>query len=411
MSSLSIAHYFPFPRVKVVRQTVHDNAQSAMVYVEPDRRYRPLCHACQRPAATVHSDGHRRILRDLNLASAESWLQVRYRRVWCDHCQGARVEHLEFCQAGRRITDRLARYAHQLCKDLPVKVVAEHLGLDIKTVRKADRAFLEAQFGQVDYRDLQYLAVDEIALWKNRHGAGRYLTVVLDYLTGRIVWMGEGHRTETLNEFFEGMAPLQRLLIEAVAMDMWPPFIKSVQDYCPYAAIVFDFFHVVQSYGEVIDSVRRSEYRRAIEQRPILKGSRYLLLKNADRLTENQQARLTELLEVNAKLNAVYVLRDQLKEIYRYGDRERAKRALEGWCRMAGEVDHPRMTRFIKMLRMHEYGILNHCEYPISTSVLEGINSQLKRIKRNAHGFHDPEYFTLKAKQAFPGRQRTTFIG
>ena len=359
----------------------------------------------------MHSCGHRRIVRDLNLASAEAWLQIDYRRVWCNRCGGARVEYLQMCQPGRRITDRLARYIHELCKELPVKVVAEHLDMDIKTVREADRALLEEHFAQADYSNLRCLAVDEIALWKSRHGGGRYMTVVLDYLTGRIVWLGEGHRTETLHEFFEGMTEAQRTSIEAVAMDMWRPFIKSVAHHCPNAAIVFDLFHIVQSYGKVIDSVRRSEYRRAIEHRPVLKGSRYLLLKNAANLTEDQRVRLRDLLEVNAKLNAVYVLKDQLKEIYRYGDRRRAKRALDAWCRMAEEVEHPRMTRFIKMLRMHEYGILNHCDYPIGTSKLEGINSQLKRIKRNAHGFHHSDYFALKAKQAFPGKERTTFIG
>ena len=184
MSTLSIAAYFPFARVKVVGQIVYDDddAHGALIRLEPDYRFRPLCHACGASAATVHSKGHRRILFDLPIAGLETCLQVDYRKVWCEHCRKARVEKLSFAQAGQRITHRLARYIYDLCKMMTAEEVARHLGLHPQTVRTVDHVFLKEEFGQTDYSDLEILAVDEISLRKGQHG---YMTVVLDYLTGR----------------------------------------------------------------------------------------------------------------------------------------------------------------------------------------------------------------------------------
>ena len=386
-------------RVKITGQTVHsDIADSAMIQMAPDLRYRPLCHHCQSPAGTVHSNGHSRFIRDLNMAKAQVWLQVEYRKVWCDNCNGVRVEHLSFADASKRVTDRLAQYIYDLCKMLTVHDVAEHLDLNPKTIKAIDKSFLEKGFGWTDCHDLRVLAIDEIALRKGHN----YMTVVMDYFSGRVVWMSEGRSKETLDRFFAEMTNKQKEAVEAVAMDMWEPYINRVKHHCPNANIVFDFFHVVQAFGRVIDKVRREEYLKANEQdRKVLKGSRYLLLKNEENLTDKQQSRLKDVLELNSTLNMLYVLKDHLKLIYYCNDRQKAKKTLDDWCEMAGQIEHPSVKGFIRRLRFFEYGILNHADYPIGTSKLEGVNNKIKVIKRKAYGFHDSEYFALKVKQAF----------
>ncbi len=344
-------------RVKITGQTVHsDIADSAMIQMAPDLRYRPLCHHCQLPAGTVHSNGHSRFIRDLNMAAAQVWLQVEYRKVWCDNCNGVRVEHLSFADASKRVTDRLARYIHDLCKMLTVHDVAEHLDLNPKTIKAIDKSFLQKNFGETDCHDLRVLAIDEIALRKGHN----YMTVVMDYFSGRVVWMGEGRSKETLDSFFAEMTDRQKEAIEAVAMDMWERYINRVKHHCPNANIVFDFFHVVQAFGRVIDKVRRDEYLKANEQdRKVLKGSRYLLLKNEENLTEKQQSRLQDVLELNSTLSVLYVLKDHVKLVYYYSDRQKVKKILDDWCEMAGQIEHPSVKAFIKRLRFFEYGILN----------------------------------------------------
>jgi len=397
--------------VKVVHQAAHlELAQpGTLIRLEPDQRCRPLCHVCG-TASRIHSGGQRRMIRDLNMGPAETLLEVHYRRVFCSRCRRTRVEKLSFADASQRITHRLARYVYELCKVMTVQDVARHLNLNPKTVRAIDKHFLDQEFGETEYEGLRVLAVDEIALHKGLYG---YMTVVLDYLTGRVVWMGEGHDMDTLDAFFDGMSEEQKKGIEAVAMDMWDPFINRVEHHCPQAKIVFDLFHLVKAYSFVIDEVRREEVREAEnkEQAEFIKGTRYLLLKNPDKLEPEQKAKLDDLLEINQRLNAVYALKAQLKMIYHYKRRAWARRALDRWCQMAAEVNHREMTKFIRCLQRHKEGILNHCEYPIGTSPLEGVNNKIKVIKRKAYGFHDPEYFILKVKQAFPGKKTTTETG
>ena len=382
MSGLSITQYFPFMRVKITDQSVHgETGDSALIRMVPDLRYRPVCHQCGSSAATVHSQGHRRHVRDLNLANAQVWLDVEYRKIWCDECDGVRVEQLSFADASKRVTHRLARYIHDLCKVMTVQDVADHLELNPKTVKAIDKSFLEKSFAQTDGRDLRVLAMDEIALRKGHN----YMTVVMDYFSGRIVWMGENRNKETLDAFFAELTDTQKQGIEAVAIDMWEAFINRIRHHCPDAQIVFDFFHVVQAFGKVIDEVRRDEYRKATEQeKEVLKGSRYLLLKNEENLTDDQQERLEQVLSLNEILSILYVLRAQLKMVYYYSDRRIVKKTLDDWCRMAETIDHPAVRRFIGRLRFFEYGILNHADYPIGTSRLEGANNKIKVINTTA---------------------------
>ena len=411
MSTLSIAPYVAFARMKVVSQSIHLDAEvpAALLNLEPDLRFSPLCRQCH-SKATVHTKGLLRIVRDLNFGPAQAFLQIHYRRVWCPICQTARVEELSFIDASKRVTHRMARYIYDLCKVMTVQDVARHLGLDPKTVKAIDKHFLQQEHGQTLCEGLRILAIDEIAL---RKGQNDYMTVVLDYLTGRVVWMGQGRDKQALDHFFCLMTQPQKEAIEAVAMDMWEPFINRVHHHCPKAKVVFDLFHVVKAYGEVIDEIRREEVRNATtaDQKKFIKGSRYILLKNRTNLKPAERVRLRDLLAANERISAVYQLKDQLKTIYWYRRRGWAKKALDQWCQMADEIDHPLMRRFIGRLRFFEYGILNHCEYPIGTSPLEGTNNKIKVIKRKAYGFHDPEYFALKVKQAVPGKEPDTKTG
>jgi transposase len=182
-------------------------------------------------------------------------------------------------------------------------------------------------------------------------------------------------------------------------------FRNAVERACPHAALVHDFFHVVAKYGgEVIDRVRTAEAKKQDEAgRKLIKGSRYLLLKNAPNLRRPQKKALRELLAANENLNTVYVLKDQLKRIWGYRHPAWARKALDQWCALALASGIPALATFARNLRRHEKGIVNHCRYLIHTGRLEGINNKIKVIKRQAYGFRDDNYFILKIKGAFPG--------
>jgi transposase len=406
VSALSIAPYFPFPRVIPVAQhltTGPDGVVHSQITFEPDPRRRPVCSGCGRKTRAVHSTSVRRVL-DLSLAGARTELLVPRRKLRCRRC-GVRSEQHEFLAPYRRITTRLERAVADLCRVLPVKHVAAHFGLAWHTVKEIDKRRLVREVGTPSYEGLRFLAVDEVAV----HKGHTYMTTVLDLETGRMVWIGRDRTKATLLSFFEELSAEERSTIEAVATDMASGYREAIKEACPQAALVYDMFHAVAKFSrEVIDRVRVDESKKQDRAgneagRQLIKGSRYLLLKNEKNLSGKQRERLDLLLEANENLNLVYVLKDQLKRIWTYAGPGWARRALEDWCAMAEASGLSPLKTFARNLRRHAEGIINHCRYPIHTGRLEGVNNKIKVIKRMAYGFRDDDYFILKIKGAFPG--------
>jgi transposase len=224
MSELSISPYFPFRRIKVIKQVVDETASKAFITIVPDKRFHPVCHLCGQKVSSVNSWTQRSI-RDLNLASAQVWIRCAYRKLLCANCQRISIEELELFHPYVRVTRRLATYIHHLCNVMTVTEVAQHLQLDWKTVKEIDKQYCEAHYGQPTYDGLRILAVDEISLRKGH----QYVTIVLDYETGRVIHVAKDRKAKTLNRFFNRLSLKQRKSIEAVVMDMWDPYIKAVK--------------------------------------------------------------------------------------------------------------------------------------------------------------------------------------
>lgn len=402
MSDLSIAPYFPFARVVPVNQEVIElktRVQSVIILAPAEGAW-PICSVCGQEGGRMHMYGTRRV-RDLNLAHARVDLVVPNRKLRCAGCDTIRTEGHDFLAPYRRHTLRFEQYVADLCRHAPIQQVADHVGLSWHAVKEIDKRRLQREVGTPCYDGLRLLAVDEVAV----HKGHTYLTTVLDLETGRIVWVGKGRTEATLAGFFAELTPEQRKSIEAVASDMASGFRNAIENACPHAAQVYDLFHVVAKYGrEVVDVVRLEEAKKQDEAgRKLIKGSRYLLLKNAPNLVGSQRKTLRELLKANENLNTVYVLKDQLKRIWEYKHPAWARKALDQWCALAQESGIVPLATFARNLLRHTNGILNHCRYPINTGRLEGINNKIKVIKRQAYGFRDDAYFILKIKGAFPG--------
>ena len=206
--------------------------------------------------------------------------------------------------------------------------------------------------------------------------------------------------------FFEKLGDEGRRRIEAVAMDMNGAYEAEVKAQCPRAKIVYDQFHVVAKYGrEVIDAVRTSEAKRQTNrgERQVIKRWRWLLLRNAEGLKRKDRVRLRELLTVNRRLATVYMLKDDLKSLWDYRLPNWAYQFFREWYARAIRSRIKPLKHFARGLRERIDGVLAHCQYPLHTSLLEGIMNKIKVIKRMAYGFRDDDYFFLKIRAAFPG--------
>lgn len=393
-TAIKVNPFFSFCRVKITEQKVNDSRTMTLIKMEADRRYLPVCSHCKRQVPSVHSYDFR-LIEDIPIMGAKTFIHLPFRTLRCSKC-GLRVEDYEFIKVGERLTERFKRFIVELCGYMTIKDVADLCGLDWKTVKRIHKQHLKKELGEVDMSTVGILAIDEIAIRKGHN----YLTIIIDYESGRILWSGKQRRASTLEQFFKQLTASQKKQIKAIAMDMWDPYIKAVKVYCPRARIVFDQFHVVREYGKTLDKIRNQEFRVAQQQdKTYFKGTKYLLLKNRENLKEKDIKPLEELLAVNRNLSISYILKDDLKQLWQKKSPRWVKFHLDRWCQKAIQSQIELLIQFAKKLLRYAYGIINHGIYPIHTGRLEGINNKIKTLKRQAYGFHDWEYFDLLIKK------------
>ena len=372
-----------------------DNLISIYLQLKDEMNFR--CPECGR-FARFTSDYKKRQAHDLPIFSCRVKLIFKRRRIKCSKC-GFHLEYLDWLKPFRRSTKRLEFYIASLCQRMTVKDVSDITGLSWDTVKRIDKSYLKDRMGPPDMKKVRLLGMDEFAIQKGH----RYATVVVDLETATVLWVGRGRSREAVRPFFEQIGPNACKKIEAAAMDQSAAYGNELKSWCPQAEIVYDLFHIVARYGrEVIDRVRVDEanrLRHAKTARKVIKGSRWLLLKNPENIKrEKDHIKLKELLSANRALAKVYILKAELKEIWKCKTVEAAKSQWESWYRKAVFSKIKPLVRFAKKLKEYLDGILAHSKWAIHTSVVEGINNKIKVIKRRSYGFRDDEYFFLKIR-------------
>lgn len=374
------------------------------------------CSRCGSVVAEIHDVSERRV-RDLPMWELDTWLIVPRARLECPRC-GPTVEAVPWLDKHQRMTTRLAEKISRLAMVLPLSHVAQWFQIHWTTAKLLHHRALEQQLGPITAESLagvRRLSIDEFAIQKGH----RYATVVVDSETRRVLWVSRGRDRAALKPFFDLLGPEGCARIEAVAMDMSGPFGDEVRARCPDAAVVYDLFHVVAKYGrEVIDRVRVDETNKIARaagpnrtliraKRRVIKGTRWLLLQNRSNLRRPaDRVRLRELLSANHALFVVYILKDDLKQLWRYRYSSAAYRFWQQWYRRAMASRLEPLKRFAQQLKLYLPGIIAHCRYPLNTALVEGINNKIKVMKRMAYGYRDDEYFFLRIRAAFPGNPR-----
>ncbi|QGT77397.1 ISL3 family transposase [Guyparkeria halophila] len=370
----------------------------------PDPDVIPVCSGCDHGTHLVH-DVHRRRVRERNFAHYRVWLDVPVRRLRCPQC-GPRRERIDWLAGRRHLTQAMVDWVEALSRFASLHHVGQLLGLHWHTIRALDHQRLRREVPEPDRSGIRRLLMDEFALHKGHH----YATVVMDADRRQILWIGEGRSRAAIRPFFEWLGPEACHQIEAVAMDMNTAFDLEVQAHCPNARIVYDLFHVVAKFGrEVIDRVRVDQAKAIREDRPAyraVKRSRWLLLRNRVNLDGRQQERLDTLLEANAPLMTVYVLKEQLKEIWYAPSEDEARSRWEDWKALVDQSAIKPLKHFASVLGRYLHGIVASATHRLNTSVLEGMNNRIKVIKRMAYGYRDTDYFFLKIRAAFHGKVR-----
>ena len=293
-----------------------DQSRTVTIHLKPSSRVM-YCGHCGSRCRQVHETTVRRV-RDLPLMAFRVVLAVPRRRVWCVQCGGPRLEKLSWLGRYQRVTDRLAEAVSQLLASSNIVAVARFFQLGWHTVKALDKTRLRQAVREPDWSRIHYLAMDEFAL----HKGHRYATVVVDPVSGQVLWVGNGRSRETARAFFEQLPDGVAAQIRAVAIDMTTAYELEIKANCPNAEVVYDLFHVVAKYGrEVIDRVRVDQANQLRHDKParrVIKSSRWLLLRNRENLDRHQSVKLDELLEANQPLLTAYLMRDELKRLWFY---------------------------------------------------------------------------------------------
>jgi transposase len=240
--------------------------------------------------------------------------------------------------------------------------------------------------------EVLYIGIDEIS----RRRGHIYHTQVYDLSKKRLLWSAEGRDANTLRRFFQELGADRCSRIRAVCCDMWAAYIKVIEEMLPNAVMVFDKFHLVRHLLKAVNDVRKAEAKILKKSNPdLLKGTRYLWLKNPENLTDKQRARLSYLEKLNLKINRAYLLKELFKQLWTYKRKGWARRFLKRWFWLATHSRLEPLRNFAWMLKRYEEGILNWFEVPINNGAVEAMNNNAKAVSHRARGYRTENTFVI----------------
>jgi transposase len=375
---------------------VRFSPEKVQVVLRPDRRKALWCPECGERVRARRSQSQYAL--DLALGGV-GLVEIHYqaRQACCTLCHGWTTFIPPGISAPHRATWRLMRTASRLAAHLPLSRAAQFLGLHDTRLRRWDKAVMQQEIPDPVLDNLEFLLIDEKSIGKGHD----YITVVMNAVTGEIVHLAEGKRKDSLRAFFDTLTRWQKKFIKAVAMDRSGSYYACVREELPHVDVVFDKFHLVKNFNEVVDEVRRQEVKKsADEHKPFIKGQRYNLLRRPENLSQAQSESLEQLLAANEDLNIVYLLLDDFRDLLNVKSAPSLQAALARWCGWALACGLKPVVRFARNLMKRSASVVNIARWRLTNGLLEGFNNQIARIIRRGCGYRDNRYLFLKLRQA-----------
>jgi transposase len=362
-----------------------------VVSARPVWRERDRCGICRRRSPGFDLGEGRRRWRALDLGTALAFVEGDAPRVSCRR-HGVVVCAVPWARHSSRFTRAFEDQAAWLAVNTSKTAVAQLMRIAWRTVGAiCERVASEAQRDVDLLVGLRRVGIDEVS-----HRTGqRYLTVVVDHDTGRLVWAAAGRDRKTVEAFLDELGEERCKQLELVSADMAAWVAGPVRERCPNAELCLDPFHIVALATDALDEIRREVWNEARQagQTAVakgLKGARFALWKNPEHLTARQRSKLSDIQTTNRRLYRAYLLKEQLRQIYRVPP-SAAIAMLDGWITWARRC---RLTPFVKLARTitdQRAGILAAIQHGLSNARVEAINTQIRLITRRAFGFHSPD--------------------
>ena len=364
-----------------------NNQLELEVAIRPRSNSRPLCSGCGSKCSGYD------ILPGRRFEFIPFWGILVYfiyamRRVDCPDC-GIKVERVPWAEGKRTITNTYAWFLARWARQLSWSEVADHFQTSWHTVYCSVKMAVQWGRANVDLSGITAIGVDELC-WGRWHS---YVTVVyqINRNAVRLLWVGEKRSARTLLRFFRWFGKERSMRLEYICSDMWKPYLKVVAKKAWQAIHILDRFHIVAHMNKAIDKVRAAEAKE-LERKgyvPVLKNSRWLLLKRPENLTGKQDTSLAELLQYNLKTVKAYLLKEDFQSFWQYRSPYWAGVFLDRWCTRAMRSRIEPMKQVARMLRRHNGLIINwfRARKEFSSGIVEGLNAKAKVTTRKAYGF------------------------
>ena len=369
-----------------------ENRHSLLVRLQPHRRSRPVCSSCGRKGPCYDTQREPRRFEFVPLWAIPVFFVYAMRRVDCPNC-GVKVERVPWSDGKQRMTFSYRLFLSRWAKRLSWKETATVFGTSWDTVFRAVQWVVGWWRENQEIGDVEAIGIDEIQ-YRRGH---RYLTLVyqIDAGSRRLLHVARDRTEDSLRPFFEDLPQATLQKIQFVCTDMWKPYLNVVAECCGHAVQILDRFHVMKKFGDKLDKVRATEARQmtADGYEPVLKNSRWSLLKRRENLTDNQTVKLKELLQYNLRSVRAYLMREDFQRFWAYRSPMWAGKFLDEWCTRAMRSKIDPMKQMARTLRRHRELLLNwfRAKGELSSGSVEGLNNKAKLAMKKAYGFKSYE--------------------
>lgn len=351
------------------------------------RGTKPVCSGCYRRARPYDRLSERRF-EFIPVWGYAVILLYGMRRVDCRGC-GVKVEALPWAMGKHTLTRAYMLFLAHWARKLSWRETARAFHTSWEKVYQAVDYVVQWGLENRQLAPIRAIGVDEI-----QYGRGhQYLTLVyqIESTCTRLLWVGQERTTESFRAFFTLIGAQLASKIEFVCSDMWSPYLRLIKQHCPQALNILDRFHIVAKMNKALDEVRAAEARQLVRDgyEPVLKKSRWCLLKHSQNLTDPQRIRLRDLLRYNLKSVRAYLLKEDFQQFWSYESATWAGKFLDQWCTQSLRSRIVPMKKMALTLRKHRELLLNYfrARKQFSSGVIEGLNNKAKVTMRKSYGF------------------------
>lgn len=337
-------------------------------------------------ACSIYDCAPTRTWRHLDTMQFQTRVRARVPRADCPE-HGVKTMAVPWAEPQGRFTLLFERFVIDvLLASASVSHAGELLGLGWETVHEIMQRAVARGLERRQLEGLKHLGMDEKSFKRGQS----YITLLTDLDHSRVVEVVEDRTKEAAAKVWESLTPAQKQEVEAVAVDMWEPFIQAVEQQVPEADVVHDKFHVSKYLNEAVDKVRRQEHKQLMAAADeTLKGSRQLWLYNPQNFSAEQASDFAKLKDLNLKVGRAWAAKELFTKFWDYEQAGWARRFFKDWF---GWVSRSRLSPMVdvaQMLKRHLENLLTYLKHRITNAVTEGLNSKIQSIKSAARGFRN----------------------